>query len=253
MQKSKMISAAMLSLRILISCGGGGEDSASAPAPPATSAQGFWSGTSAAGSYLSGVVLDDGTYYIMYVLPGQSTISGYVQGISVSSNGSFTSSNARDFNFTGGGVTTGSITGTYTEKQLLAGVVNYTDGTNSAFSLVYDPDYETTPVLAELAGTYTGQIGIVGSVLEIENAVTTIVATGNFTGVGSSGCTGSGRLTPRAHGNVFDATLTFGALCSRAGQTITGIAGLSADSKNIQILAPNAARTEGFIFVGTRP
>jgi hypothetical protein len=244
-----VVTALVISLG-LVACGGGGGDStSSAPATSVTSAQGFWSG-STTGHTLAGIILDDGTYYVMYFAPGSSYLpDGFIQGNGTSNNGVFTSSNARNFNFTGAGVLTATLSGTYTEKQFLAGVFNYADGSSAPFSATYDSIYETAPQLASLVGGFHCQIeSITGS----EYVDMNIAANGDISGSGSYGCTVSGKIIPRAHGNVFDAMIAFGSACSAANQTLTGIAGYSVSTQILYALLPYASRTNGVLFIGIK-
>ena len=91
----------------LSACGGEGDTSSSSssspPPPPPTlahsSAEGLWVGTTGTGRTVSGVVLDDATYWFLYSVAGDpSMIEGFIQGDSSFQNGTFTSSNAKDFN-----------------------------------------------------------------------------------------------------------------------------------------------------------
>ena len=165
-------------------CGGGG-DSNPTPAPASSSAEGLWSGSTATNRTIVGVVLDDGTYYFLYSVPANPTlIAGVVQGTGTSSNGSFTSANARDFNLEGLGVQSATISGSYAVRQSLSGSVLYSGVVGATFTSSFDPAYDTTPSLASLAGTYSGQVGSSGGV---ESATVTIAATGVFTGVSQAG------------------------------------------------------------------
>jgi hypothetical protein len=61
-------------------------------------------------------------------------------------------------------------------------------------------------------------------------------------------------VAPRARGNAFNVSLTFGgAPCLFANQTLTGIAYFDATTRVVYAAAPNANRTDGVLFVGTKP
>jgi hypothetical protein len=232
-------------------CGGGGESN-STPAPVASTAEGLWSGSTATNRTVVGVVLDDGTYYFLYSVPANpNLIAGVVQGTGVSNTGSFTSTNAKDFNLEGAGVLDATISGNYAARQSLSGTVLYSGVVGATFTSTFDPAYDTTPSLASLAGTYTGQVGSSGGV---ESASVTIAATGAFSGASASGCSFTGTATPRANGNVFDQSVTFGgAPCLFAGRTLVGIAYFDVPNNRLYAAAPTSTRTDGVIFLGTKP
>lgn len=242
--------AVLVLLLALVACGG--DSSSSTSPPPSTSAQGFWNGSTVSNRLLSGVVLDDGTYYVMYSPAGNtSLIAGFIQGNGTSSNGVFSSGNAMDVNLQGLGVLTADISATYTEKQFFTGNITYDNGTSSAFSSTYSANYDKVPLLTELAGTFTGQAaGSTG----YENGTFSISENGALSGIGSFGCMATGTVTPRTHGNVFNMSVTFGgAPCRNANLTITGIVYYDSSARRIYAAAPNASRTDGFIFVGVKP
>lgn len=198
--------------------------------------------------------MDDGTYYVLYsTLADPSVIGGIVQGHGTSNNGSFTSTDARDFNLEGEGVLDATVSASYAVRQSFNGTVMYTAGGATTFATAYDPAYELTPSLAALAGTYTGAVAFS---LGVENATVQVSDSGVITGTGESGCTLTGTASPRTSGNVFNLSITFGgAPCYFAGQTLTGIAYYDDDPivKRLYAAAPNATRTDGVLFVGEKP
>lgn len=87
----------------LAACGSSGSGS-DAPAPSAPSAEGLWIGSTSESRSVTGFVLDDGTYWILYSIPNASSfIAGVVQGTGSFLGGSFSSSNGIDFNVEGQG------------------------------------------------------------------------------------------------------------------------------------------------------
>lgn len=238
----------------LIACGGGGGSSSSisevTPPPPATSAEGLWDGSTNLGQQISGVVLDDGTYYVLYTPAGvPSVIAGFVQGHGISNNGSFTSNDARDFVF-GSGTLQATVSASYTKKQSLSGTITYVgDGTNT-FTANYNNKYENQSKVSDIIGTFSGQVGTIAGV---ENANCTISDDGNLLGATASGCNLSGIVIPRSNCNVFNVSIVFGTGCTHEGQTVTGIACYDSSSKCIYIAMPNDARTEGYFFAGVKP
>ena len=253
MQHAK-INLALVSMAVLTlaACGGGDSDSP----PPVTSetAEGLWVGTTNTNRSITGLLLDDGTYYVLHSLVADpSIIGGVVQGHGTSINGSFSSTDARDFNIEGLGVLPATVSASYMARQSFNGTVMYTSGDAVSFTTTYDSQYDLTPSLATLAGTFTGQVAFSQGV---QNATVTVSDTGAISGVGEGGCTFTGTAAPRASGNVFNMSITFGgAPCFFAGQTLTGIAYYDPDptDKRLYAAAPNATRTDGVLFVGVKP
>ncbi|MHB8771735.1 MAG: hypothetical protein ACYC7J_12095 [Syntrophales bacterium] len=242
------MAAVMVVLAILAGCGGGGGDT---PAPPATSAEGLWSGSTGADQTITGFVLDDGTYYILYSPQGNATlIAGYIQGNGVSGDGSFTSGNGQDFNFQGTGVLPVTLSGSYTEKQTFSGSVSYGGASVVTFSSSYNVNYEALPSLPTLSGTFSGQSATAAG---LENATFALSATGGVTGTSTAGCTVTGTAAPRSHGNIFALSLTFGPPpCGMPNQTLTGMAYYSVSTRRLLAATQNSGRTQGFLFTGSK-
>ncbi len=232
------------------------EDSppASPPASPpvASTAEGLWTGSTDTTRTIVGAVLDDGTYYFFYSEQAAPTrIGGLVQGTSTSSNGVFTSDNAKDFDFAGGVAQSGTIAATYTERQSLNGPV-LSAGTG-AFTTHFDAAYDTPPSLASLAGAYTGQSG------NPDNGggdptTLTVNSNGGFSGIANS-CSFSGTMMPRVRGNIFDLSVTFTGVppCLHAGETLAGIAYLDVPNKHLLAAALTSTRTDVVLITGIRP
>jgi hypothetical protein len=213
----------------------------------------LYNGTTGDGRSTTGIVLDDGTYYFLYSFVGNpNLIAGVVQGDGTSTGATFTSNNAVDFNLQGLGVMPATVSATYHPKQSISGTVSYpTKGAFNTFGGTYNPLYEATPSLTALAGTFTGQAATSAGV---ETATVTIQSSGSLSGTGSSGCNFTGTATPRAHGNVFNVSISFGAApCLFANQTLSGIAFFDANAKRLYTATPNETRTDGALFVGTKP
>lgn len=241
------LSASLISALLMAGCGGGGGDS---PPAAATTAQGLWIGTTSTNRTITGLVLSDGTYYVLYSSVGNSsTIAGVVQGTGSSNAGTFSSTNAKDFNLEGLGVLSATVSASYSSKQSFNGTIAYS-GASTPFTSAYDANYETTPTLASLSGTFTGQVALsVG----VQAATVTVSPSGAISG-GASGCSISGTTTPRADGNAYNLSITFGSSpCFFANQTFTGIGYFNSTTKRLYAAAPNAARTDGVLFVGTKP
>lgn len=177
-------------------------------------------------------------------------VAGAIQGQSTSSNGAFASADARDFNLEGLGINDATINGSYVSRQSLAGTVTYSNQ-SVTFNGSYSTLYDAVPSLAAVAGTYSGAAAVLAGT---ESATVTIAANGALSGVGASGCQFTGSATPRATGNVYNVSVTFGGgVCSNGSSTVTGIGVLDASGKRLYGTALNSGRTNGFIFVGTKP
>ena len=247
--------ASILGMALAVTVGGcgGDNDSNSPPAPASSSAEGVYSGSTNTNRTITNVVLDDGTYYFFYSVPANpALLAGVVQGNGTSNNGSFTSANAKDFNTEGPSVLSATIAASYAERQSLNGSITYPGPSVTSFTSPYDTAYDTTPTLASLAGTYTGQAG--SSAQGVQSATVTVTATGAFTAVEADGCTFSGTASPRSRGNIFDQSVTFGgAPCEFPGITLVGIAFLDVPNRRLYGAAPAGNRTNAVLFAGTRP
>ena len=245
---------AILAVSIFIgACGGGGGSSSGGggtPPPAVTSAEGIWQGTTDSNRGFETVVLDDGTFWTIYTLADSDVIAGLTQGTSTASNGSFSTS-GKDINFAEGfSVSDFTGAGTYTAKSTQAGTNTYSGGT-STFTASYDTDYDLTPSLATIAGTYAGEA--ISSAGNDAPTSLTVSGAGAISGSGVSGCTFTGSATPRATGNVYNLSLTFGgAPCANGTDTVTGVAFFDATSNELVGIALNSARTNGIIYQGTK-
>jgi hypothetical protein len=243
----KWITAAAVIAGCTAACGGG--ESQSTGPTQISSAEGLWNGSTASGRTATALVLDDGTYWIVYSAMGDSTaIGGVAQGNATSDGGTVTSSNGIDVNFEGLGVNDFTMSGSYVEKSSLTGTLTYPQA-SEGFSATYDPDYELTPSLSTIAGTYSGTTAV-GDGVEAVSA--TITSGGQISGMGASGCSFTGMASLHAHGNVYDLEITFGGgVCSNGSATLTGNAYFIASSGELVGAAVNSGRTNGFIFVAT--
>ena len=244
----------------LTGCGGGGGDTSAPgavaqlpPTPVAITAEGLYLGTTSTGRTVTGIILDNGTYWVIYSVANNSAvIAGAVQGTGTSLNGNFTSSNAKDFNVEGQRIDDATVSASYVAKQSLNGLVTYpATSLNVTFVSTYSAAYDQAPSLVTIAGTYTGTAAVVGGT---EPASLVISASGGLTGVGASGCQFSGTVSLHPKGNVYDVAVTFaGGVCSNGTSTVTGIGYFDSATKRLYSTALNSSRTNGFIFVGTKP
>jgi hypothetical protein len=250
---SLMIKALAMSwMLVLTACGGGG--SGGTGVVPVADAQGLWNGSTSTSQSIMGIVLDDGSYWLLYSPPNVSGLTaGFVQGTGTSLNGSFSSSDAIDFNFSGQGVNNATVSASYTTKQSFNGSVSYTPlSAPLTFTSSYNPDYDQTPTLTAVAGNYVG----LASVASSNEAVTFLIsAQGVLAGTGTtSGCQYGGLVKPRTKGNVYDVSLVIsGTACASGTNAVTGIGYFDASSKRLYLAVLNTSRTIGMGFTGIKP
>ena len=232
-----------------VACGGGygGSDFSSLP-PTATSAEGLWTGATPTRRTVGGLVLDDGSYWVFYTARGNpNVLAGLVQGTGTSHSGSFGSSNTRDFSLEGAGILAATMSGTYVQKKSFHGAIAYFNGDKGSFTSTYDADYESAPNMNLVAGNYSG--------LRADNHTVTVTvdSAGTLSGHSTDGCTFAGTFSPRAKGNVFHNSVTFGGgACSNGTDTVNGVAFYDAATNRLYSAALNSARTNSYIFIGTK-
>jgi hypothetical protein len=194
----------------------------SVPQPPVY-ATGLYKGVTSNGREVAGVVLDDNSFYAIYSgVNSPCCTGGAVQGTVRAEAGSFSVTDAVDVNIEGLGTQLASVSGTYGQKQFINGTIVYPASSQTVtFSANYSADYENTPTLSAIAGTFAGKANTVKGA---ERITFSISATGDLSGSGTSGCTFSGTVTPRSSGNVYVTTIQLGAApCAMPGATLTGI------------------------------
>ena len=250
----KWLVATMALCAALAGCGGGG-GSGSTPTSSTLAAQGVYEGTTSSGTDFSLLLLDDGTYY---TLGGTRTSSGFlvsdlVEGTGTQSGASFTSSDLRDFLYTGqtlAGTLSATVNaGTSVSGTLTEGATSVTFSGVPPASSTYD--YNTPANISSVAGSWNV------TTLQGASATLAVSSNGTFTGT-SAGCNFSGTISPRSSGkNVFDVAVQFGpSPCALPNGSGTGIA-LSypiAGTNLTQLLvtAVDGTRTYGTVLFGQR-
>jgi len=217
---------------------------------PVFDGQGLWTGKTATGVALYGVILDDASYYFVYVLVGSNTFDGFVYGTATTSaTGQFNSSDGRNYSPLRGVFPT-TLAGPYVPKTSMSGTISSSLG-DDTYALAYDSNYETPASIPPIAGTYTGVLGTVDARM---NAVVTIDATGVLSG-NFSNCSLAGSVTPRGSVAVFDLLIqTQGAACAFGGKVQhSGLVAFDPTANRLFVLAPNPGRNNGIMFVGTKP
>jgi hypothetical protein len=155
-----------------------------------------------------------------------------------------------DYNLQGAGITSATLSGTYTAKSSISGTVTYSNGAKVTLSGNYDATYDTTPTLATSQGNYAGtSVTALGS----DVVILTADASGNITGKGTN-CPFTGVIKPHAKGNVYDISLTFSAStgCAYPSTTATGIGLLSSSNKVIHAMLQTPSNA-GILFIGSKP
>lgn len=236
-------------LASLAACSGEGDPSSITT--PTASAEGLWTGTTTTNRTVKGLVLDDGSFWLLYSEDqNPSFITGAVHAVTTTQSGSAISSSAKDFNVERPGVPVfdATLSGDYTTKQTLNGTILDQTGGKIIFTTTYDPDYEQVPDITAVAGTYSGPVA------KNETATVTVLATGSLSGVSATGCQFTGLVSPRKQGNIFDVTITFGPqnACSNKTATVRGVAFYDTVANKLYSAAFNDANSNGSVFLGTR-
>ena len=175
-------------------------------------------------------------------------------GDGVNNQGSFTSTNARDFGFSPAvagvlnatfNTTARTISGTVAAP---AGTVTFSGGpmTGSLYN------YNTPALLSSVVGSWN-----LTTLLTGERVMLNVAPNGAFNATSTFGCSFSGALVPRPSGkNVFNLALTFGAApCILMGQPASGIAvvySLPTGGAQLIFAGTNTNRTVGAVAFGTR-
>lgn len=233
----------------MLACGGGGDgdDPASASNDPTASA-GLWKGSTSNGRQAYGVLLSDGTYWVIYTATANPLrIAGAVEGTATSIGGNLSSSDALDFNLEGLGVTAATVTATYSPRNSLSGSIRYPNQT-----VAFTTKYVSVPAaaLSQIAGSYRGTAAVVRAA---ESVNVSISSSGAINGTSASGCRFAGTATPRTDIAVFDVNVTFaGGVCALGTSTVRGVAFYDASTGQLFSAALNSGRTNGFLTVGTK-
>ena len=246
---------------LLAACGGGGGGGAGAatgdgstggggtvtPTPVPTAAAGGWRGSTDDHRTLTGLVFSDGSFSILYsAQDAPDSVAGLVQGTGSGVDGAFSSTATIDFSLADGTVASTQLSATVVAKQRFDGKLS---ADAPAFTLTYDPAYERTASLDDVAGRYDAQAARTDDSL---SAALTIDAQGVLSGSGT-GCRVDGTLTPRGDANAFDIVLALsGDDCASNGSAFGGIAFFDAGNRTLFVMAPNAGRTDALVVRAAR-
>lgn len=257
MKKGHLLAATLVtSAALLAGCGGGGgggSDSPSTP-PPANAAEGVYEGDISNGLEHNTLVLENGQYYSLYgeTINNVFYVYGFIQGTGTANNGSFSSTDLRDY-VSSGEVVSGILSASYTPDVSFNGSIKEGSSTVTFTGAPLQGatyNYKTSANLSNIVGAWNM------TSLQGEAVTLNIGSSGSFTG-SSGGCSFSGTLAPRSTGkNVFNVSLTFGGSpCLLPGQSASGIAleyMLPTSRRQFIIAGTNAARTSGTAFLGSR-
>lgn len=256
MNRCVLAATTCASLWLVSACGGGGGDGPGSRPPSA--AQGLWTGSTTSGRTLTGLVFGDGDYYVFYSpvnIP--EGVAGAIQGSSGAGAGVWSSTDGVDFSIEAEtpSALSATMSASFVAKKSFTGTITYASGTKTTFTAAYDAAYESVPTVAALAGSYAGKVGLSTGV---KTATVTVATGGGITGtviIGTaSTCTFTGTATPRTDGNAYDVALLLGAApCPTPTLRVAGIAYFNAAAKKLYVAAPNAARTDGVLFLGIKP
>jgi len=247
----KKILAVTASVGFLAACnGGGGSD----PGPVAvTTAEGLWSGTTSTSRSLTGIVLGNGTYWMLYSAPNNSTvIAGVLVGRGSSLNSSFSTSEGKDFNFEGQGIHDATISASYVPRDYFNGSISYPSlNQTNTFTTTFNKAFDNPLSLSAIAGSYSGNAVVVGRAPEATTFGVT--SEGAVTGSSSNGCQFTGNATPFANGGIYDLSITFGGgACANGTNTVTGIVYYDVGTKKLFSIALNYTLSNGFVFFGDK-
>jgi hypothetical protein len=253
LRRFPVLFASLVFAGYLAGCGGGGGDAA--PAGP--TAEGVYGGTltGSTSNAFQLVVLETGEFWAMYGTRTSTSfgVAGFIQGTGVSNNGSFSSSNTKDFGYAP--ALSGSTSASYNSSaKTISGTVS-AGGSSIGFSggpingSLYN--YDTPATISTVAGSWSTSSST-GETISL-----TVANSGTFAANSSRGCSFGGSIVPRSSGkNVFNVTLTFGAApCGLPGQSVSGVAfayPLASGQTQLLVAVVDSSRTVGEFVVGVR-
>ena len=218
--------------------------------------KGVWTGTTSLDESVHAVVLEDGTFYLVYTQPGTTTDVALVRGTLTSADGAISSTDAINFPIAlreevAGVARKNSVSGTFIPQRQLQLDISSATATRSV-SADYVPGSEQAPSVAALAGQYTGATGHIAG---RRAASWTIDAGGKLSGSNTVGCVFNGTITPHASVHAFDWTITEkapGSCIFDDAVTISGMLYYDEGTRQIRAFAPYDERIEDFFMIGTK-
>lgn len=222
-----------------------------APAPVATTPEGWYEGFTSTGYSIDFLVLENND--VWGIFSSGDYIYGLIFATGSAASGNYTSSLAREYDFSKARVSSMSVRATYQPGISLSGtaignsVVVRFSGVPVSISQY---SYYIPASIATISGSWTGSFsdGSRGSV--------SIASSGGFNAI-SGGCSMSGSISPRPFGkNVFNVSVTFGSSpCAFPRSTAhgVGVVGKNSGGRNTFIVGITTSdRSSGAVFVATR-
>lgn len=260
MNAKAMVAGALVAVAVLAGCGGGSSGASVPPPSPAVSAlEGVYQGTIAEGSIT--VMLENGQYFAIY---GETTSDrfytyGLVEGSGTASNGSFSSTNSKDYYKDLAGVDA-SLSATYSPDVNFNGTIAGGEASAAFTSVPFAGtayDFKTAANVADITGSWYM------TSMRDESFTVNITPTGAITGTTAEplfrpvGCELTGTIAPRPSGkNVFNVSLNFGpAPCALPGQSFSGVGiafVLPGGRPELLLSATNPTRTYAVGLAGAR-
>lgn len=244
---TKQLALAFAATAVLAACGGGGDPATFTVTPTAS---GIWKGSTDAGRAVTAVVLEDGSYYMIYSgAADAASVAGGVQGSGSLTESTFASASGLNYNFEGAGVQPATLSASLQPFSTLVGnVTNATSG-SFGFQTSYSADSRNTPSLATLAGDYPGQVTFA---LGVRPAVFAVTATGQVSTV-INACTITGTVAPRTDINAYDLTIVFGgAPCVFPNASFSGVAYHDVAAGKLSAFVRHATVPQAIFFTGSR-
>jgi hypothetical protein len=198
------------------------------------------------------LVLDDRSFYTVYSAANNaSVVGGVITGAVKTDAGQFTIADAVGTILDGIPTQPLAITGTYGTKQFMDGSILYpTLSQPVLFSTSYNANFELTPDMSTIAGSYSGSAAIGRGA---EPTTFEIGGNGSVSGKSASGCTFSGTIQNGGSGRPYAVTFTFGAsLCRFPGATATGITYFDRTSNTLYAGGSITGQNAGFVAIATK-
>lgn len=247
MRVPALVPALLLASQLLLAALPGGAASRDqGAADTGDGAEGFWIARMPDGVNVKWAILDGGETWGIY--EAQGIVLGAFHGLTRSGNGAL-SGHGLAYDIPSNTVGATDFTGSYIARQ----AISLTTQFGATVSGHYVPGYDQPANLAHLQGHYDGE-GL-SSRTPVFGMRMSVTPEGAFILQSQQACAASGSATPRPGGkNVFNVRLHFaGRDCPLGdGAHATGIAHVSTATGELFVLAMNEAKTDGWLYLGTR-
>lgn len=209
---------------------------------PVMDAHGSYRGHIKNNLLLEAMVLDDGFFYAFYANDENLGTDRLLMGNLKAWDGTLSSSDVIDYDLRNSKTQKITVSAAYASKDWLSGTLVYPDvgGESVGFATKYNANYEKTPTLAAIEGTYKSWAKGLG----IGNPAEVSIGNGYIT-FNSQECKAKGTVTPCTFGNVYSVTLNFDKSnsCAYSEQRLSGFASLDKSHLNYITLVARAADT----------